>query len=193
MKDENRWYDRHRWAYTSDRKLTEQYARWLKQVDWRLFCTFTYAWRVSDPQAHRIFAAFINRLERLLKCDVGYVRGDEKRSSGCGKPACARHFHVLLACAAPITPEFVASLWMGMAGNRSDDGGAKVEPYDPNLNGVSYVLKLINQADGDWDFRKLHLFHPLFSSEECGKRMRRNLRRHHLRQQQFALRESSRG
>jgi hypothetical protein len=47
--------------------------------------------------------------------------------------------------------------------------GALVLPYDPNLNGVSYVLKQINQPDGDWDFRKLHLFHPLAGEEKVTK------------------------
>lgn len=191
MRNADRWYGRHRWPYEADREIIEQYARWLKQVDWQMFCTFTFAWRVSDPQASKIFAGFIDSLERLLKCDVGYVRGDEKRFSGCGKPACARHFHVLLTCAAPLSAELVESRWMSMAGNRSDGGGALVKPYDPHLDGVSYVLKFISQADGDWGFRKLHLFHPLVIAETPTKRMRRHLRRHQLREQQFGVRERS--
>src|ERR1035438_1590697 len=125
MRNETRWYKREHWAYEADRTTTEEYARWLKQVDWQLFCTFTFAWRVSDQQANQTYGEFINRLEQHLKCDVGYVRGDEKRFSGCGKPACARHFHVLLACVAPVAPEFVEAIWMSMAGNRSDNAGAQ--------------------------------------------------------------------
>lgn len=171
-------YDRERWPYAKDRRIAEEYAKWVKQVDWRLFCTFTFAWPVSDQEAIETFDEFIDRLECFLQCDVAYVRGDEKRLSGCGKPACARHFHVLLTCTAQVTPEFVEALWMSMAGNRSDHAGAMVVPYNPQLNGASYVLKMINQPEGDWDFRKLHLFHPSAREEKVTVRMRRHLRRH---------------
>jgi len=164
--------------YEKYKKDVGEYADWFKQVKWRFFGTFTFAWKVSDQQAKKDFNGFIDRLESLLKCDVGYVRGDEKRFSGCGKPASARHFHAILTCVAPASSEFIAELWMSMMGRRSNGAGALVLPYDPNLNGVSYVLKQINQPDGDWDFRKLHLFHPLAGEEKVTKRLRRYLRRH---------------
>jgi hypothetical protein len=181
MRAAGRWYDRKRWPYAGDRHVANEYATWLKLVPWKLFCTFTFAWKVSDPQAEKVFDEFINRLERHLKCDVAYVRGDEKRLSGCGKPASGRHFHVLMTCVAPVSPFFVEVLWMSMAGNRSDGAGAQVQAYDASLNGVSYVLKLINQVDGDWAFRKLHLVHPCVSVGTLNCRQRRNLRRHEAR------------
>ncbi len=190
MQDAVRWYDREHWAYQSDMNTAEEYAQWIKQVDWRLFCTFTFAWRVSDQQANRIFVEFINRLERHLRCDVAYVRGDEKRFSGCGKPACARHYHFVLACVAPVTAEIVEAHWKSMAGNRSDGAGAVVKPYDPNRNGVSYVLKLIHKPDGDWSSNKLHLFLPSAAAEKVTKRMRRHLRRHPALAQQFTKRQT---
>src|SRR5438874_1688199 len=98
----DKWYERDHWPYTEDRKLTDQYAEWLKPIPWQLFCTFTFAWRVSDAQGNNIFAEYINLLERYLGCDVGYVRGHEKRISGVGKPASGRHYHALLTAAAPI-------------------------------------------------------------------------------------------
>jgi hypothetical protein len=181
-----RWYERERWPYAVDRKTAEEYARWLQQVPWRLFCTFTFAWKVSDPQADKTFAEFINRLEVLLKFDVGYVRTAEKRLSGCGKPACARHFHALLTSAAPaLGPEIVEQLWMSMAGNRDDGAGAQVKHFDASQNGVSYVFKMINQ-DGDWSCRKLHLFPPVLNEEKVTLRMRRHLRRQNARLQQVA-------
>ena len=176
-----RWYERQRLPYAVDRQIAEEYADWLKQVPWKLFCTFTFAWKVNDLQADKVFVAFIDRLESHLKFDVGYVRGDEKRLSGCGKSASGRHFHVLLTCAAPVTPETVAELWMSMAGNRDDGAGAQVKPYDPNQNGVSYVFKLVNQPDGDWTFRKLHLFPPFLRERKVTRRMRRHLRRQDAR------------
>src|ERR1035437_8553923 len=178
MRHELRWYEREHWAYEADKATSKEYARWLKQVDWQLFCTFTFAWRVSDQQAIQTFGEFVNRMEQLMRCDVGYVRGDEKRFSGCGKPACARHFHVLMTCTVPAEHEYVEALWMSMAGTRIDDAGAQVKPYDPNLNGASYVLKFINQVDGDWAMRKMHLFNPPPGEEKVRSRMRRHLRRH---------------
>jgi hypothetical protein len=187
MKDIITWYDRQRLPYQSDRNTVEAYAGWLKPIPWQLFCTFTFAWRVSDPQAIKVFDAFINRLERLYKADVCYVRGDEKRFSGCGKPACARHFHALLACAAPLIPWSVELLWKEIAGNRKDGTGALARPYDQNLEGASYALKFINQLDGDWAPRKLELFLPdsMFVQDKTA-RSRRRLRRHLQRQQSFA-------
>jgi hypothetical protein len=180
-----RWYERERLPYAVDRRVVKQYADWLNVVPWKLFCTFTFAWKVSDPQADKVFAEFINRVEKALRCDVGYVRGDEKRFSGCGKPACGRHFHALLTCAAPVSHLYIEAVWMSMAGNRSDCAGAKVEPYDPTKNGAAYVLKFVNQADGDWTFRKLHLFHSSVSLRKIDKRLRRSLRRHRAREKQF--------
>jgi hypothetical protein len=180
-----RWYDRDCSPYPADRKVAEDYANWLKLVPWKLFGTFTFAWKVSDPQADKTFAEFINRLERVLRFDIGYVRGDEKRLSGCGKPACGRHFHVLLTSVVDVDPATIENLWMSMAGNRDDGAGAQVHAYDANKNGVSYALKLINQVDGEWDFGKLHLFPPFLSTGKVTKRMRRHLRRQNARHQQL--------
>jgi hypothetical protein len=130
------------------------------------------------------FFDFINQLEKDYRCDFGYVRGDDKRLSGCGKPACRLHYHVLLACAASVDPKKVEKLWMSIAGHRSDDAGAVVEPFDPSQNGVSYVLKLHNR-EGDWTPGKLELFLPAKPGVPVGRHMRRHLHRHHLRQQRF--------
>ncbi len=179
-----RWYERERWAYRADRRIADAYAEWINEVPWQLYCTFTFAWRVSDQQANKTFGAFINRIERNQKCDVGYVRGDEKRFSGCGMPASPRHYHALLICTAPITPEFVEELWMCMAGRRSGGAGALVAQYVPGpdpkskLECPSYVMKFINQVHGDWAMRKMHLFKPPPGEQKRRSRMHRHLRRH---------------
>jgi hypothetical protein len=188
-----RWYERTRWPYAADRRTADEYATWLKLIPWTLFGTFTFAWKVSDPQAAKVFDEFIDRLERNIRCDVAHVRGDEKRLSGCGKPASGRHFHVLMASAAPVGPSFVEGLWMSMAGTRSDGAGAQVQAYDASLNGASYVLKLINRVDGDWAFRKLHLVHPSVSVGMLNLRQRRNLRRHEARKQSFGCAQPDEG
>jgi hypothetical protein len=181
-----RWYDRGRWPYQADRNIVKAYAQYFEQVDWKLFCTLTFAGKVTDLEADVIFADFINRLERTFRCDVGYVRGDDKRLSGCGKPASGRHFHVLLACAAPISTAYVEYVWKSLAGKGCDDDGAKAEPYDNAQNGVAYVMKCLIQEHGEWRHRKLHLFHPEARSlHDDNARTSRNIRRHRARQQQF--------
>jgi len=164
-------------------KLTD----WLKAVPWKFFCTFTFAWRVSDPQAEKAFDAFINRLERHLGCEVCFVRGDEKRFSGCGMPASGRHFHALLTCLASVEATLIESLWTSMAGSRANGAGAQVEAYNPNENGAKYVLKCIYQPDGNWAFRNLDLFLPeANNSQKMNKRCRRRRKRFNARREKFA-------
>ena len=182
-----KWYERERWPYAGDRSAIDELAFWVKKVDWKFFGTFTFAWGVSDQQAENVFAAFIVRLERHLRCEVCFIRGDEKTFSGSGKPATGRHFHALLTCVAPVNANFIASLWKSMAGNRSDDAGALVEEYNASENGASYVLKCINQPDGNWAFRNLELFHPeARASQTVNARWRRKQRRFEERQREFA-------
>lgn len=182
-----KWYERQYWPYAADRNTVSDYAAWLKPVKWQLFCTFSFgkpfAKPVADEMANSLFAEFINRLEAMVKADLIYVRGDEKRFSGCGKPACGRHFHTVMASAAPLQPAVVEWLWKEAAG--SWDDGADIQPYNPNLNGVAYVLKMMDKPYGDWTARKLHLVMPM-STEMLSRRERRNLRRHQARANLFA-------
>lgn len=90
------------------------YISWLRPVPWQLFATFTFAWQVSDPQALKVFREFTNRLEGFLRGPVVFVRGDEKRYSGCGMPGAPRHFHALLTAHRQLDRHFVAELWMSM-------------------------------------------------------------------------------
>jgi hypothetical protein len=154
------------------------YVAWLRQVPWQLFCTFTFAWPVSDPQAQKVFRGFANRLERSMRGPIVFVRGDEKRFSGCGMPGAPRHFHALLAAHRKLNQQVVADLWMSMAGRRDNGAGANVRNYDPSLGGLAYTLKFINEPDGDWDLRNVDLFlsHPNQPDMNC--RQRRRLARH---------------
>jgi hypothetical protein len=154
------------------------YVDWLRPVPWQLFCTFTFAWPVSDPQAGRVFAVFIDRLERFLRGPIIFVRGDEKRFSGCGKPGAPRHFHAVMTAHRRIDPCFVTDLWMSLAGRRQKGAGADVRIYDSSRPGLAYVLKFIDQPNGDWDLRNLDLFLPSADRESLNRRQRRRLARH---------------
>ena len=166
------------------------YGEWLKQIPWQLFCTFTFAWPVSDMQAVKVFHEFINRLERGIRGPVAYVRGDEKRFSGCGMPGAPRHFHALLAAHRKLDRNMVAGLWMNMAGRRKNGAGADVRIYDPTLDGLAYVLKFIDQPGNDWDLQNLDLF--LTAPDKLNtSRQRRRLVRHAMQTQESIYRTAT--
>jgi hypothetical protein len=166
---------------SSETRPQDAYAAWLRTIPWKLYGTFTFAWPVSDAQADKVFHAFINRMERHIGSDIAWVRGDEKRWSGCGMPSIPRHYHAVFWSAAPLSGWLFESEWMSMAGERGDGQGAKVDPYDPNRNAVSYVLKKINSLEGDWHFGRLDLALPASTHEPLTSRQRRRLRRHNDR------------
>jgi hypothetical protein len=156
----------------------KQLVEWLRQVPWQIFCTLTFAWSVSDAQADRVFAAFVDRMERQLRCPLTYIRGDELRFSGCGKPAAPRHYHVLFAAELKLKPHWVANIWMGLAGARANRAGAEVSEYDPNRDALAYTLKFIYQPDGDWSFKNLDLFIASANVRSANCRARRRISRH---------------
>lgn len=159
----------------------QEYVAWLRPLPWEIFATLTFAWPVSDPQALKVFRQFIDRIEKGLRGPIALVRGDEKRFSGCGKPGAPRHFHVLMAAHRPLDRRWVCEHWMRLAGYRSNGAGADARIYDASLPGVDYVLKFINQPDGDWDFRNLDLFLPTAEVGQFSRRQRRRLVRHERR------------
>jgi len=165
----------------SRRNIEESYASWLSGVPWQLFCTFTFAWKVSDPQAARVFRAFIDRLEKFLRGPVAFVRGDEKRFSGCGMPGSPRHFHAVLTAHRGIDRHYVHDLWTKLAGRRANGAGADVRIYDPSLRGIDYILKLKDQTYGDWTFGNLDLVLPGHHPVDLNRRQRRRLARHQRR------------
>src|SRR6185437_6582616 len=112
------------------RQRREDYA-WLRLARWEFLCTFTFPQIVSDAQAIDVLKRFINHLERTLRCSVSLICSSEKRLSGCGRPACGRHFHLVMTCGISVSPTFIESLWTDMAGWPRADAGAKVDAYDP--------------------------------------------------------------
>lgn len=156
------------------------YVEWLRSIPWQLFCTLRFAWRVSDAQAVRVFNAFVNIVEKQIRQPLAYIRGDEKRASGCGKPAAPRHYHALFAAGCQLEPDWLAKVWMAMAGSGANGAGAEIRVYDPSRNGLAYTLKFIFQPNGDWDFRSLDLFLTA-DAIKIDSRKRRRLARHATR------------
>jgi hypothetical protein len=172
-----------KWADAVQHGNVNAYEAWLKNVPWQLFCTFTFVWPVSDPQAQKVFKGFANRLERYVRGPIIFLRGDEKRFSGCGMPGAPRHFHALLAAHRKLNQQVVADLWMSMAGRRANGAGANVRIYDPSLGGLAYTLKFIDDPEGDWDLRNVDLFLSPLKQHAMNSRQRRRLARHARRLQ----------
>jgi hypothetical protein len=92
-----------------------------------------------------------------------------------------------MTCTVPVEASFIETVWTRMAGSRADGAGAKVKQYEPTKNGVGYILKFINQPDGNWAFRNLELFHPdAKHKQKMNKRWRRRLNRFDARKEKFA-------
>ena len=157
------------------------YAAWLHQIDWQLFATFTFAWRVSDAQADEVFRAFINDLERQIGSPIGFVRGDEKRRAGGSFSESGRHYHVLMTSHVPLDRHIIATIWRRYGGSGIDQDCAKVDEYDARMDGAGYCLKMLNETEGDWMFRNLDLFLPGYKPEKDNRRSRRRTLRNHAR------------
>jgi hypothetical protein len=175
---------RPRWSKTLTRRDTETvqaYAEWLKGIQWQLFATFSFAWRVADAQADDVFKAFINELERLVRSPIAFVRGDERRKAGYGLSESGRHYHALLTSRVTLDPITIARIWRRYGGSGNDQDSAKVDSYNSELPGAEYSLKFINQTEGDWTFRNLDLFLPGHVPHGNNNRARRRAARNGIR------------
>jgi hypothetical protein len=133
-----------------DSNLVDLYGAWLGAFRWDLFGTLTFdPGRSLNSAASRrkALTCYLSALERHCRARVRCFWAEEKRWSGCGLPAIAPHFHVLLACdRGPLTPLYPQALW------ENSGGKADMRIYDPALNGVVYCAKLIASTDAQYDF-----------------------------------------
>src|ERR1035437_8536300 len=150
-----RWYDD--LPAQRDIEVVKEYAKWLSRVPWKVYGTFTFALRVSDEHADKVFAAFINCMERELRAPMAFVRGDEKRFSGCGMPGSPRHFHALMTSTAALDPLRLMTVWRRFGGSGEQQDSAMAEAVKNPQKAAEYCLKFINDTDGDWTFHNLDL------------------------------------
>jgi hypothetical protein len=133
-------------------------AEWLQPVPWQLFATLEFPWNVKPETATSKFDQMIDAIERTLRTRVCCVEASETRSkSGATVPL---HIHASFASAKPIPRQLVAGIWAEGVGRANSVGGdlARVEPFNPAMGGISYIVKLINDPDCEWGFRNVHLF-----------------------------------
>jgi hypothetical protein len=130
--------------------LVSEYGEWLRTFSWDLFGTLTFdpsRARHSSASRATALSSYLNSLERHYKARVRCFWAEEMRWSGCGLPAIAPHFHLLLGSdRCHLDPSQAKSLWEGIAGN------ADMRIYDPALSGAEYCAKLIGQANANYDF-----------------------------------------
>jgi hypothetical protein len=166
----NRWYET---MPSPNPETMSGYTEWLRQFPWKLFATYTFSWGVSDSQADKVFREYINELEKRLRAPIAFVRGDEKRNAAFGLSESGRHFHTLLTSNAPLESETFKTTWYRYGGSGYKGDSAEVREYSPELGGIDYSLKMINETEGDWSFRNLDLFLLGYSPVKDNKRSRR--------------------
>lgn len=136
--------------FNRDRNVVSQYGAWLHTVNWDLFGTLTFdpaRSMHSAPSRHKLLLHYLKSMEQHYRRKIRCFWAEEKRWSGCGLPAIAPHFHLLLACdRLPLTPDYPKQLWENLAGR------AEMRLYDPCLDGAIYCAKLIASPDASYDF-----------------------------------------
>jgi hypothetical protein len=136
-------------------------ADWLRPVPWQLFTTLEFPGRARPEIASAKFGEFINTMERNLRSRVGSVHVLESKSKDRGERV-PLHIHSALTANKPIDPRLVSSAWHARVG-RTDPTSSELvltRPFDPEMGGIEYILKQIDDPDCEWDFRNVHLFNP---------------------------------
>jgi hypothetical protein len=83
---------------------------------------------------------------------VGWVRADEQRWSGYGRPEIPLHYHALLKYQNVPAPEAVEAQWKSRAGD------AKVEVYGSGGGAAYYIAKMFPYEDTKYDLGGLERF-----------------------------------
>jgi len=128
-------------AYDVRRRLVESYAEFLKRWRWDWFATLTFRGVRSSATAKTLFNRWIADVENLDgESDFRWVRVTEKGPAGT-----TPHFHVLVG-------GLKTARDRGRCERRWSDlaGDARVEQFDPEQDGILYMLKTL-QPHKDFD------------------------------------------
>jgi hypothetical protein len=136
-------------------------ADWLRPVPWQLFTTLEFPRGARPEVATAKFGEFIDTLERNLRSRVCSVHVLESKSKDSGERV-PLHIHSALTAIKPIDPRLVSSAWHARVGRTDPTSSDLVltRPFDPEMGGIDYILKQIEDPDCEWDVRNVHLFHP---------------------------------
>jgi hypothetical protein len=106
----------------------------------QLIATLTAARIRAQQGFDTLFSEWVSAIQRRERKTIAFVRADELRPQ--------RHIHALLIAARPLSVEIATFEWQVFAGSKCRDA-ALVEPYQGGGGGLAYVLKRMNEPDGD--------------------------------------------
>lgn len=161
-------------------------ADWLRPVPWQLFTTLEFPRGARPEIATAKFGGFIDTMERSLRSRVCSVHVLESKSKDRGERV-PLHIHSALAAIKPIDPRLVSSAWHARVGRTDPTSSDLVltRPFDPEMGGIEYILKQIEDPDCEWDVRNIELFQPKVQLDS--KLDHASLRSTRRWQQQFSL------
>jgi RNA recognition motif. (a.k.a. RRM, RBD, or RNP domain) len=118
----------------------QEYKRWLQRFSWSWFGTLKItSGAPTDAAAKRLFGIWVSEIKRVeAGCSFRWVSVLER-----GRMKTNRHFHVLVGGLRNRRRE-AESRWNFLGGN------AVIDRYDPERNGLLYMLKTMGE-DGDID------------------------------------------
>lgn len=122
----------------------QEYRRWLDGYRWSWFGTLKVTSGFpSDRRAQKMFLTWISQLEKTEgSTDFRWVRVLER-----GRRGTNRHFHVLIGGLRNRRTEW-AEKWNSIGGD------ALITAYDPDREGILYMLKTMDEnGDLDLDFK----------------------------------------
>jgi hypothetical protein len=118
-------------------EIEDAYANWIDAYHWQWFATLTFRGYASVSNTNRRFKSWIDAVEKGTGTGTfRWVRVIERYPSN--------HLHVLVGGIADSRGEKWIELWENLAGD------ARIEPFDPDLNGIRYMLKTL-EADAALD------------------------------------------
>lgn len=119
----------------------QEFRRWLEEYTWALYCNLKITSGIpSDRRARKIFDEWISDLRRVEGGDnFRWFRVQERGIGGNNL-----HFHALIGG--------LQNRRIRLERKWNDLGGdALITPFDPEQNGILYLLKSMSK-DGDLDF-----------------------------------------
>jgi hypothetical protein len=128
------------------------YGTYFGGFRWDLYGCGTYRTRKTHDSATRLFRTYLDRLRKSIKSPIAWLAVPERTTSGLGQPAGAWHWHFVMAAPNQHRRSLERNakiLW------NEHHGNAKIERYDPQLNGSFYISKLAGGLDFDFYFNNL--------------------------------------
>lgn len=130
----------------------QQYGIFFNGFAWQIFGCGTYRAYTAVERAHRLLAAYFDRLRRSIKAPVAYLAVAERRTSGLGSPGIPLHWHFVMSVPLQYTTTTLHNarfLW------DKHYGDSKIDPYDPERSGAYYLAKLAGGSNFEYHVKNL--------------------------------------